>query len=211
VSRSQHHKAVRLRLAPAALGFGAVIALAGCSAGQVTQTDTQVAAVNGASGTVRDVGVRDAQFTFPTVAPFYPAGSSAPLQTVLVNDSGQADRLLQVTSPYAASVQVSGSTDLPSRTALRAYGTLPSNSRQPSQPAGSPAPASGSAEPSAAGSPSGQREIKITLNGLTQKIGPGVTVPVTFVFEKAGAVTVQVPIGADPKPRPEHGSPGEGH
>jgi copper(I)-binding protein len=213
VSRSQHHKAVRLRLTPAALGFGAVIALAGCSAGQVTQTDTQVAAVNGASGTVRDVGVRDAQFTFPIAQPFYPAGSSVPLQTVLVNGSGQPDRLLQVTSPYAASgVQISGITDLPSRTALRAYGTPPTNSRQPTTPGQPPtSPAPGSVAPSAPGSPSGQREVTITLNGLTQKIGPGVTVPVTFVFEKAGAVTVQVPIGADPKPRPEHGSPGEGH
>jgi copper(I)-binding protein len=42
----------------------------------------------------------------------------------------------------------------------------------------------------------------ITLTGLKQLITPGVTIPVTFVFERAGAVTVQVPIGEDPSTLP---------
>ncbi|MDI2030732.1 hypothetical protein QFW96_19010 [Saccharopolyspora sp. TS4A08] len=185
MSRPQHLKAVRLRLIPAALGLGAVVALAGCSAGQVTETDTQVAAVNGGSGDAQQVAVRNATLAFPTEGAFYRAGSSAPLELVLSN-TGPNDKLVQVTSPFAASGQVGGTTDLPTNTSLHASGPT-------AKPAGND-----------------QRTVQIALNGLKQDITPGVTVPVTFVFEKAGPVTVQVPIGADHNPRPEHGSPAEG-
>lgn len=183
MSRPQHHKAVRLRLIPAALGLGAVVALAGCSAGQVTETDTQVAAVNGGSGEVKDVAVRDATITFPSDASFYPAGASAPIELMLANQ-GPDDRLVSVSSPYAASATVSGETTLPRDSSLQALGE---NERL------NPGPDA--------------RIVEISLQGLKQQIGPGVTIPVTFTFEKAGQVTVQVPLGADHSPRPEHGNP----
>ena len=182
MSRPQHLKAVRLRLIPAALGLGAVVALGGCSAGQVTETDTQVAAVNGASGDAKQVAVRNATLAFPTEAAFYRAGSSAPVELVLSN-GGPDDKLVQVSSPFAASAQISGISELPSGTALHATG------------------------PSAKPAGAGQRTVQITLNGLKQDTTPAVTIPVTFVFAKAGQVTVQVPIGEDHNPRPEHGSP----
>ncbi|PKW13886.1 copper chaperone PCu(A)C [Saccharopolyspora spinosa] len=185
MSRPQHLKAVRLRLIPAAIGLGAVVALAGCSAGQVTETDTQVAAVNGGSGDLKQIAIRNATFTFPTSDASYPAGSSAPIQLVLINE-GPNDKLVQVTSPYAASATLGGITEVPSRTALHAVGQSAAV-QQGETPA--------------------DREVQITLNGFKQDITPGVTVPVTFVFEKAGSVTVQVPIGPDHTPRPEHGSP----
>ncbi|MBB5153932.1 copper chaperone PCu(A)C [Saccharopolyspora phatthalungensis] len=185
MSRPKHLKAVRLRLIPAAIGLGAVVALAGCSAGQVTETDTQVAAVNGGSGDLKQIAIRNAVFTFPTTDARYPAGSSAPVQLVISNE-GPDDKLVQVSSPYAASATLGGITDLPSRTALHAAGQA-AQVQQAETPA--------------------DREVQITLNGFKQDITPGVTIPVTFVFEKAGAVTVQVPVGPDHNPRPEHGGP----
>ncbi|MGW1678405.1 hypothetical protein [Saccharopolyspora sp. NPDC002376] len=182
MSRSQHHKALRLRLIPAALGIGAIVALGGCSAGQVTETDTQVAAVNGGNGQAQQVSVRNAMFTFPTAGTSYPAGSSAPLEVVLANE-GPADKLVEVTSPYTtAPATVSGITELPSYTALHAVGASPELTKT-----------------------SGERRVEITLNGFKQDITAGVTVPVTFVFENAGQVTVQVPIGTDHSARPDHG------
>ncbi|GAA2791026.1 hypothetical protein [Saccharopolyspora taberi] len=213
MSRPQHQKAVRLRLASAALGIGAVVALAGCSAGQVTETDTQVAAVNGGSGTVQDIAIRDAELTFPSHGSAYRAGSSAPLELVLANEGGIDDRLVQVSSTYAASVEVRGDTALPAGTALHATGEKSGQPTIQHEPSGSAQPtASGepTAPPAAQGGPSERREVRITVNGLTQDITPGVTIPVTFVFEKAGPVTVQVPIGADHNPRPE-GHGGGGH
>ncbi|WP_338601158.1 hypothetical protein [Saccharopolyspora sp. SCSIO 74807] len=211
MSRPQHHTAFRVRLTSAALGLGAVVALAGCSAGQVTETDTQVAAVPGGSGDVNGIGVRNATLVFPTGQGRYGPGSSAPLQAVLINSGAQDDKLVQVTSSFANSVQVGQTTELPSNSSLHADGA-PAQSGQTSQ----------GAQPSQGGQPSQQqapsqgsatdeRQVSITLNGLTQQITPGVTVPVTFVFAKAGPVTVQVPIGEDSSPRPEHGSGGASH
>jgi copper(I)-binding protein len=207
VNRPQLHKAVRPRLIPAVLGFGAVIAVAGCSAGQVTQTSNQVAAVNGGSGAVRNIGVEDAQLTFPAGQSFYPAGASAPLQTILVNNGTQDDRLIKVSSPYAASAQISGDTNLPGDTSLNAYGIPPASPQQPTSP-GEAAPSSSPAPASGTTSPAAPHTVDITLTGLTQQIGPGVTIPVTFVFQQAGPVTVQVPIGADKMPRPNQSNLG---
>ncbi|GAA3363636.1 copper chaperone PCu(A)C [Saccharopolyspora gregorii] len=179
MSRLQHHT-FRVRLTSAALGLGAVLALAGCSAGQVTETDTQVAAVAGGSGDAGGIGVRNATLSFPETGSRYAEGASAPLAAVLINDGAEADKLVEASSTYAASVDVAKNRTLPSRSALHAYG------------------AEGSATPD-------QQEVSITLKGLTQDITPGVTVPVTFVFEKAGPLTVQVPIGEDSTPRPDTG------
>ncbi|MFR9728507.1 copper chaperone PCu(A)C [Saccharopolyspora sp. MS10] len=186
MSRPQHHP-FRARLTSAALGLGALVALAGCSAGQVTETDTQVAAVPGGSGDAGGIGVRNATLSFPETGARYPAGSSAPLAGVLINDTGELDRLVRVSSTYARSAQVGEETTLPSRSALHAYGS----------------------EEVHAGGPE-QRQVSITLQGLTQDITPGVTIPVTFEFEKAGPLTVQVPIGEDSTPRPDTGG-GDSH
>ncbi len=192
--RPQQHKSARLRLVPAALGLGAAVVLGGCSAGQDAETQEQVAAVNGASQDKGDIAVRDAQFTFPQTGTVYPAGSSAPIQVTIANSGETADRLVGASSPYAASVNVSGTTELPGDSALHAYGEQ----------------AQGGGEDSAYQQPSAnpeQREVAITVNGLTEEIGPGVTIPVTLQFAQAGEVTMQVPIGQDHRPRPEHGSP----
>lgn len=191
MSHPQHNKARRLRLASAALGIGAVIALAGCSAGQMTETDTQVAAVNGASGQVKDIGVRDAQFSFPSGGALYKPGASLPVEVVLANDGENADRLVQVSSPYATGGRVTGTTDLPARTVLRAFGK---------------------GDPTQGHTPE-EKTVVIYLDGIKQTLRPGVTIPVDFVFANAGTVTVQVPIGPDHHPRPENGAEGadEGH
>lgn len=177
MSRSQHQK---VALASAALGVGAVLALSGCSAGQVTQTSSQVAAVDGASAGTEDISIRNASLTFPEQQPYYPVGSSAPMELVLANDGNTADRLLRVSSPYAESVEVSGFTSLPANSALHASGS-----------------------PQKDQADKDRREVQITLRNIKREFGPGVTIPVTFVFEKAGATTAQVPIGPDPRARAE--------
>lgn len=100
----------------------AVVALAvlsGCGAGMVTQTDTQVAAVNGASGRVGLIDVREAQLAFPASGTaLHPAGSDAELMVALINSGDNADSLVSITSPAATQVVVSGTRDLPGHTAV---------------------------------------------------------------------------------------------
>ncbi|WP_253768688.1 hypothetical protein [Goodfellowiella coeruleoviolacea] len=102
-----------------ALGLG--LTVAGCGAGQVTQTDTQVAAVNGASGQVGDIAVRDAQFAFPDNADrYYRSGSDASLIVTIVNNGTSPDQVVSVTSEIAAQARITGSTDVPPGRSLRA-------------------------------------------------------------------------------------------
>ena len=49
-------------------------------------------------------------------------------------------------------------------------------------------------------------EIEITLEGLTTPLRAGLTYPVTFAFERAGALTLEIPIAyPDDVPAPRAG------
>ncbi|WP_205660616.1 hypothetical protein [Amycolatopsis antarctica] len=96
-------------LGSAALGLGAALAIAGCGAGQITQTDTQEPAVNGALAQGGTLLIRDASFNFPEgESKAYAAGSEVPLTLRVVNTGGADDELLEVKAEGAASATVEG-------------------------------------------------------------------------------------------------------
>ncbi|SDP04012.1 Protein of unknown function [Actinopolyspora xinjiangensis] len=192
MSRPQHSKAVRQRLVPALVGLGAVAALSGCATGQQAETSQQVAAIYGASGDANTMAVRNATLSYPGGESVYPEGSNAPVETVLINSGEQQDKLVGVSSSYARSVEVSGTQRIPSGTRLYAVSDAADRTGVTAVEATS----------------DDEREtVRITLEGLTQGIRPGTTIPVEFTFAEAGSVTLQVPIGRSPEPRPEYGSP----
>ncbi|HVK21990.1 MAG TPA: hypothetical protein VM677_11575, partial [Actinokineospora sp.] len=119
MSRVQLNSAGRLRLAPAALGLSlaAVLGAVGCSAGQITQTDSQLPAVNGAMSQAGNLALRDAKLAYPHGG-FYGAGADAPLILTIVNSGAEADELLEVSSPFAAEVELVGDHNLPGSAAL---------------------------------------------------------------------------------------------
>ena len=110
---------------------------------------------------------------------FYRAGSDAPLVTTIANTGEEADELTSVTSTVASSVTIDGEKSLAAQRVLRAVG----------EDAGSGDQENG--------------EIRVTLEGLAEDVKPGTTVPVTFLFRRAGEITVQVPIGAPEEGREE--------
>ena len=75
-------------LVPTALSLlaAASLVLSGCAAGQYSQTADQVAAIDGANGTVGDIAVLNARLA-PTERENYPAGSDARLLLWISNDS----------------------------------------------------------------------------------------------------------------------------
>ncbi|MCO1655186.1 copper chaperone PCu(A)C [Pseudonocardia humida] len=136
--------------AVAAAVIGA-ITLAGCGAGQITQTAGQVAAVGGASADVGQIAVRDVSIAFAEDgegATRYPPGGAAPLQMSIVNFGSGPDRLVSASSPVAASVQVSGETEIEAGQVLVVEGELPAPA--PSAPAPTP---TGTAAPGATTAP----------------------------------------------------------
>lgn len=242
MSRAQQNSGASRRLAATvALAAGLGLAAAGCSAGQVTQTDTQVAAVNGVSGHVGQIDVRDAQLQYPLKTKFYRAGDDARLIVTIVNNGTSPDKLTSITSPSAGPAQIEGDTQILPGTAMssgqdqddalspeeqRSAGASASatatTSASPASssvaPTSSSAGASSSVEvtssqASSAGASSASsssvagplpiRMVKITLTKLAQQLYSGQTIKVTFLFQNAGPLTLDVPVAPSPEARTE--------
>ncbi|MBB3663356.1 MULTISPECIES: copper chaperone PCu(A)C [Prauserella salsuginis group] len=161
---------------------GISLLVAGCSAGQITQTDTQVAGVNGGSTEVGDIAVRNAELAFPeNVQPAaYLEGSDADVVMSIVNSGERADELQSVTSDAAENVAIAGETSLPADTTL----------------------AVGPGKPDA-----GQLDGEVTLEGLKREIRPGQDVRATLTFRDAGTVEVVLPVKVSDEPR--HDAPAD--
>ncbi|GHF74322.1 copper(I)-binding protein [Amycolatopsis bartoniae] len=218
------------------LGLGAALALAGCGAGQITQTDTMLPAVNGALAQAGPISLRNAGLeNTDKCEQAYAPGSTAPLTLTIANASGQDDELLSVTSPNATGATIQGQKVIVGGSTLVigkgsaaesgaiAQGTTPSSSASPTSSASPSSSASSSPSSSASSSstsptPVGQAgtigHATIELQGIKTVVWPGQTTPVTFVFRNAGPITVQLPIAAPTQVlscQPQPTQTGEGH
>jgi copper(I)-binding protein len=217
------------KLVPAvALGFSALLGIVGCSAGQVAQTADMEPAVNGNSGQVGEIALRDVMIAFPENGT-YQAGDDAPLLLTIVNTGGTDDKLVSVSSP-AGAVQIIGNPSVPGRSALEVV--LPAKNPAASSSAPettSSAPATTSSAPATTESSTGSSAspessnavaptsvtvpeevapdvvgtISLIITKLTAALPFGKNVPVTFEFAKAGRITIQLPIAAPSTPRAE--------
>ncbi len=165
----------------------AVTLIAGCAAGQVSQTADAISTVDGARATVGQIELRDVSFEAPG-AEGWAAGDDVRLQFFAVNsDPVEADELVSVTS-----------------------GSFDGESGQ-SLPVEIPAGQSVDFRDTAGET--------VELTGLADQLYSSVRVDVTFTFERAGEVTVSVPVGVsldyieDEKPQfdfhPEEAPAGE--
>lgn len=222
----------------AVLGVAAAAALglSGCGAGQVTQTDSMVAAVPGTSTSIVDdengvnIGLRDIVVEHNEAG--YEPGDSANLVVRIFNNGQKDDKLVGVTTKAADSVVLademgipedpksSGSSD--SSKSSDDGSADPSNSPEPSGDASS-SQDNGSTEPddSSSASPDagsgkpvdvaikagefallapGSDGSFLQLKGVTKPLTSGKVISVTFEFENAGKVTMDIPVSVPPKP-----------
>jgi copper(I)-binding protein len=184
-------------LATLALATG--LALPGCGAGQITQTATQASGTDGYEGTTGDIAVRNAAIVFAgqgNSGAVYRAGQSAPLEMTLVNTGTQPDKLISVSSPVAASGQVTGDAVIGADRAVQV----------------------GNADAGTDAAALSDRTINIQLVGLKEDIIPGRSYPVTFVFQRGGVLNGTLPVGyptgqlssralTNPPPAAPHGAP----
>ena len=159
------------------------LALTGCGAGQMAQTATQQAAVDGASGDAGDdIALRDVLMpSSPNPGGSYPAGSSVPVLATIINSGDEADELVAVTSPMAGRVQVSGTVRIPP------HENVVSDT-----------------DPSASQSPLVADKLQFVVV-TAHVLRPGLDTPMTFQFRNAGQVTLSVP---QAEPAQRTGSPG---
>ncbi len=174
----RHRLVVVAPIVAAALALSLV---SGCAAGQITQTSSQTSGVDGAIGRAGDIVVRNAVIAAPVVSQgeaAYPPGSNAPLQMVIVNEGAMPDKLVSASSPFANSVTITGDATMPGNQALavgqQSTVTLP-----------------------------GTKRIEMLLTGLRAPLmSGGVRYEVTLIFERAGPLRLEVPVG-NPDPSAE--------
>ncbi|WP_084523259.1 hypothetical protein [Nocardia inohanensis] len=198
----------------AALAAGAVLALSGCGAGQISQTASQVAAVNGNAANVGNVSLRDVRFLLPKTEEYNNAkGGKAVLAFSAINMSEyKTDELVSITTDL-------GPAKIGSKVEIKPQATVVADKSEAtaakkdehgaeaghdSHGATTTAPAAPAAEKTA--DPEA-KPVLIEVTGLTKDVTPGLTYPVTFNFKDAGTVVVNVPVDAGPDhPRPEPAS-----
>jgi copper(I)-binding protein len=223
------------KLVPAvAIGVSALLGVVGCSAGQVAQTAEMEPAVNGNSGQVGSLLLRDVVVAYPENGEPYRAGEDAPLTLTIVNVGGDDDELTEVTTE-AGEVEIVGNARIPGRTSLAVVlpadnpsassaeattttttttTTEESTSETSEAPtsetgtSGSQPPSSGTSTPPVTTTeeetPDVVGTISLVITGLTGDLPFGKRVDVTFKFANAGEVTVSLPVAAPATARAEN-------
>ncbi|TWH75620.1 copper chaperone PCu(A)C [Modestobacter roseus] len=170
------------RRAPRAAALGALllspVALSACSAGQVSQTANSEQQL-GVNADAEGVVLRGLQLPYPTGGE-YPAGSDARLIGAIVNETQTDDTLVSVTGPDFTDVEV---VDPAAEPAADGSTGGTGSSLDLTVPAGEALLLGGGDGPA------------VTLVGLSSSVGVSQYVPVTFTFEEAGEVTLDVPVG----------------
>ncbi|WP_436493387.1 hypothetical protein [Actinokineospora sp. HUAS TT18] len=195
MSRVQQNSTGRLRIAPAALGLSlvAVLGAVGCSAGQITQTDSQLPAVNGAMSQAGKLALRDAALAYPHGG-HYAAGADAPLILTIVNSGAEADELVEVSSPFATEVELVGDKNVPGTAAL-VVGTPGEEAEAEAHSSVAPTPTptsapSGSVTPSGTANPSGSATPSSGAHGTSEAHPTTTAAPTSSAKPQVGKIKI---------------------
>lgn len=166
----------------AAIGLAVAFGSTACSAGQVSQTANQLAAVNGSAATVGSMAVRDVHIIYPADEADAVFGNGGPFEIafLIANESDvDTDRLVSISAPEGT-VTIEGDTEIAPNQALKA---------------GAPAALYAPGHTTVVnGVEIPDKRITVTLDGTGETVAPGLTTELVFEFEKAGEVTLHSPV-----------------
>ena len=145
------------------------VALSACSAGQVTQTAGQMRDKVGAMAEVGEITLRAVEFAYPRGG-VYEDGDDAELRMAIINDSEEADALVDISGEGFGDVEIDDDS---------ADGT--GSSDEIEVPGNSTVFVDG-------------EDLSITLTDLDDSLTTGQSLELTFTFENAGEVTVPVTV-----------------
>ncbi|WP_446224068.1 hypothetical protein ACTWPB_02195 [Nocardia sp. IBHARD005] len=201
----------------AALAAAAGIALTGCSAGQITQTSRQAAAVNGNHATVGDIALRNVHIVYPEATAEHNKGGKAVIALSIINTSETVTDELTSVSSDLGQIKITGPGGdakfvlKPQQTVVVGPGETKPAAADDNHGATAAAPTTTAAAPTTTttaaptGAAAGQDTpsidpvkdpATIEITGLAKDIVPGLTYNVTFNFKDAGTVQVAVPVDA---------------
>lgn len=181
-----------------AISTAAIATLTSCAAGQHAQTAEERPTIDGYYGDVGRLTLGGVALAAPT-GNTWPHGSTVPMSLYVANTSGQADKLVNVSSPSFTGWQIT------SGSALSAAAST-SGSAGPSSSSGPLQGGSGSPQPIPAGGvlSLGQAQVNhatgtgsgkvLLLTGLKGQLWPGAQVTVVLTFQHAGTKRMRVPV-----------------
>ena len=144
------------------------LALAACSAGQVTQTAAQERDKVGAMGQVGELTIRQVEFLSPREG-FYDSGDDAELQMAVVNTGEEADTLVEISGEGFGEAEFDdGSSGSSSGRGIE----IPGDST----------------------TYIGSDGLTVTLTDLDDRLTVGQYLRLTFTFENAGEITLPVSV-----------------
>lgn len=161
-----------------AVGLLLPLALTACGSGRSPEGYAERPTVDAAQASLGDLQLRNVHIAPPADGEAeLPVGATATVTLSVVNIGEAPDRLVQVSSDIATSVEVLGA------------------DKQPTQQVDIP--------PLGA---IGNQDFSISLVGLTRAIRPGEHAQITFTFTRAGRRTLTVPVEVytSPLPRPTY-------
>ena len=168
--------------------FACALIMTGCSAGQQSQTSSQEPAVNGASGGVGTIALRDVRIRAQVSGAAVQPGESVDLLFVAANQSvTEGDRLVSITSDTGTVTVRPADPEIPAARSLIV-----------GKPDG--------VEAEATAAPSTAVKADATVK-LAKPLANALTYNFVFKFDRAGQVTIGVPVTAGDAPRAEQPSP----
>lgn len=226
MSRSTLRASARRRTALVAIPAGLAIALAGCSAGQITQTSTQRSSVDGIDYKQGDIQILDASIEAPSPSG-WAEGETAGLELTVVNSAMAADEITAIEidgnpvtlTPAAGTAEEDNSTNEDAAsdaqaTASSEAGDAGSTDAPSSESASESAPAEGGdAAPSSA--PQAAESAPLTVGAQDKAVinpegdaqatfeipkGPlytSETLPITITFRDAGELSFNIVVGGN--------------
>lgn len=207
--------------------------LSGCGAGQIAETAAKVPTSVGANAQSPDNNfkVRNLSIDYPSIEG-YRAGEDAALNVGLYNDSGQPVTVT-ITPDGARAVVLTGPSAPPGPGGTASPSPTPATTSGSPEPGGSATPTptgEASTSPTPTPTPEAAAEIRIPaggfvilnktvgswlqLDGLTEALRPGESIPLTFDFNGAKVqidAPVAVPLTPAPTATPVVGENEEGH
>jgi len=174
--------------------------MSACSAGQITQTSTQVPAINGSNVDAGSIALRNVHVIYPNSEEYsIEPGGTAQLGFTIVNlDPYIGDELTGISTDFAQSV-TGAELEIPPQSSVIA-GASETTADLIEGAEELPDPDSTGETPF----PTPAAIETVELVGLSEGVRPGLTIPVTFSFAEAGDITVSIPIDAGPElPRDE--------
>lgn len=186
------------------------VALTACGAGQVAQTSSQVRDKTGPSAQIGDLSLREVLLDYPDTGT-YAKGDSAQLRLSIVNSGPDDDALVGISGDGFDGVQVANPATQ-TGTAASGSSAKASSASQTAASGSSTAAAASATTSSPAASAGGSNSLNIPipaqtgvfigdpdapsifLTGLNRSLGPAQHLRLTFTFQKAGQVTLDVTV-----------------